>query len=485
MMKGKKRPPLTPTAKARKKARFFNLFFKCDTSSSPPLSSCSSSSSPVIVNVLDEDTEIYYELKDTVDGDNDRCEENDEDVIEIVDDVDEVKVAEEEEEEVIKDTEPWACKYRPKTIDEMVGQEITFFQIRRYLHDWGGDEFNRVPLIFGPPGSGKTSLVYALAKEKDYEVFEINCGSTSRVLSFIDKLRESIHNNQVGRCGSTITSWVPPSSGSQESIRQLSKVVLNSRSLILFDDLDSMLDEEETGFWKALNHLIQDSSKPIFLTASRFEFILKSLLNHVEILRMQPLEDGIIVQSLNNICDKELSGKNCEKELDQRLISQFNGDLRKAINECQFDRGKLSKVESNPIEDCSNMCTNFLTQRLHYDTQCLEDILSKMEKPFSDLSYLETSLHQLRKEVFPDHHLHRNQQFSSNSFNEFKTKIGYLERKFARSMNPTSLHINFSPYISMLESHNENMRYRTRGSKLHKSTSFNVDDYLFNKVMQT
>lgn len=424
MTKGKKRVTLSASDKARKKARFLSLF----------------KGSPVTIDDNDDSlTEIYFCAEGKCD--NQICEKS--------------------------LPEPWSDKYRPQCVSEMAGDHEKLGQLRKFIEEWGRHESNIVPLIYGEPGIGKTSLAYAIAKDMEYQVYEINCGMTSKIVDLTEKLHQSINNSQVSRGDAQISPWT----ASQDAIKQFSKVILNSKSLVLFDDIDCMVYEEENGFWKALNHLIQDSNRPILLTATRHNELLESLIESLEVFKIDPPSDNSVLAHIKEICSKENHQLTDNESISS--VNYFHGDIRKALNECQFYDGKLASPEP------SEMVINF-EQRLHYDVICLSDLLNSRnlsENSVSAISDISDYLKELDSKLIVASELTYDKK-QNRLPTSFKSKVGNMTKKFNRFMSHKSVCLNFSPYLSIIECSENNRRYRTRGSRS-QSTVTSDDGYIF------
>ena len=60
----------------------------------------------------------------------------------------------------------WTEKYRPKSLDEVVGNERAIIELRKWASSWSKSiPKKRAVVLSGRPGTGKTSSALALAND--------------------------------------------------------------------------------------------------------------------------------------------------------------------------------------------------------------------------------------------------------------------------------------------------------------------------------
>src|SRR3989338_2481708 len=63
--------------------------------------------------------------------------------------------------------------YAPENSDQVFGQQKAVSELRDFILNYKSKK-QKAALLHGPIGTGKTSSVYALAKELDYDLLELN-----------------------------------------------------------------------------------------------------------------------------------------------------------------------------------------------------------------------------------------------------------------------------------------------------------------------
>ena len=125
-------------------------------------------------------------------------------------------------------------KYNPEKLKEIIGQDTKKILL------WLERPRKKALLIYGPTGVGKTASIYALAREKDYEILELN----SSYFRKKDQIK-----NIVG-----------------EASQQ--KSLFSKNKLILIDEVDGISGRYDYGGLAELNKVIDKSKHPIILTAN-------------------------------------------------------------------------------------------------------------------------------------------------------------------------------------------------------------------------
>ena len=91
-------------------------------------------------------------------------------------------------------------KYMPKNSAQVFGQQLAVSQLKDFIMNYKNQRENAA-VIYGPIGNGKTSSVYALANELNYDVLEINSSDLRKadnIKSFLDNSlgQQSLFLNQ-------------------------------------------------------------------------------------------------------------------------------------------------------------------------------------------------------------------------------------------------------------------------------------------------
>ncbi|EHK20548.1 uncharacterized protein TRIVIDRAFT_58834 [Trichoderma virens Gv29-8] len=221
-------------------------------------------------------------------------------------------------------------------------------------------------VLSGPHGSGKTAAVYAVAKELEFEIFEINSGSRRSGKDILEKVGDMTRNHLVqhSRADSTaidpeevasdinsgkqgmMTSFFKPKTTTQpmkpqrakqpeESVEKEAKAPPKSQkqSLILLEEVD-VLFEEDKQFWATLTSLIAQSKRPFIMTCNDESLVpLQSLSLH-GIFRFSPAPSSLAVDLCLLIAANE--GHALQRSAVEALYTSRNHDLRATITELNY-----------------------------------------------------------------------------------------------------------------------------------------------------
>lgn len=193
---------------------------------------------------------------------------------------------------------PLAVKLRPNNLDEVVGQKHLLGE-GKLIRKMAEKRKFESTIFWGPPGTGKTSLVRALANETDsnFRLLNATKATVKDIRGIIKGAQESEFRTFV--FVDEIHRW----SKSQQDVML---PVVEDGTLILFG---------------------ATTEKPIFAVNS-------TLLSRCLVMEVKPLtkEDMLmLVVKVKNYYKKQDKSVTIHKEAAMRLVSRCSGDARKAI----------------------------------------------------------------------------------------------------------------------------------------------------------
>lgn len=194
----------------------------------------------------------------------------------------------------------WAEKYRPRHLDEMVGNREALHQISDWATRW---TMSSPPLIlYGKPGIGKTSSAWALANDMDWEVVELNA-SDQRTKGIIEKV-----------------------AGGSASTSSLTGAL---RKLIILDEADNLQGNADRGGAKAIADVIRQARQPIILIANDLYGLDATIRNLCTKVQFKALPAKSLVPRLKEICSRE--HVSCSMQAIVDIAEQAGGDIRSAV----------------------------------------------------------------------------------------------------------------------------------------------------------
>ncbi len=214
---------------------------------------------------------------------------------------------------------PWTEKYRPKRLDEMVGQEEVIRRLKAYA-----EKKDMPNLLFaGPPGTGKTTAAIALAREIFGDTFEQN---------FLELNASDERGIQVVR----------------ETIKEFARTLPFGGAkfkIIFLDEADALTADAQHALRRTMEKYAATSR--FILSCNYSSKIIEPIQSRCALFRFKPLSEEQIKQRLLYIAKNEHLQID-EKALDA-IIYVSEGDMRRAINILQSSAALSNKINEKLI----------------------------------------------------------------------------------------------------------------------------------------
>jgi replication factor C large subunit len=221
----------------------------------------------------------------------------------------------------------WSEKYRPQIISDMVGNEESRVAIMEWFAKW--KKGTKPLLLVGPPGIGKTTMAFLVAKQFGYDMIGLNASDV--------------------RSKSRINEILMP---------VLGNVSVLGTPMIFVDEVDGIHGRGDYGGAAALVDILKQPTVPIVLAANDDTLEkMKNIKKAVKTVYFKRIPPRLLRVYLENILKKE-SEKLSPGAL-IKVIDKSRGDIRSMINLAQslvtgFNPQTEKSFESINVEDGVN-----------------------------------------------------------------------------------------------------------------------------------
>ncbi|XP_028170196.1 ATPase family AAA domain-containing protein 5 [Ostrinia furnacalis] len=318
----------------------------------------------------------------------------------------------------------WTDKYKAFSSKQLIGNFECIKELKKWLVSWTENDVkfkkangansdssdfyksdtdskdsiqstNNLLVLNGPVGSGKTSIVYAVAAELAIKVLEVNASSKRTGKIMLQDLQEATQSHKVNRGKSSqessqksqeivasnvkenkvkkrgrpkktavveveATSKKAQPLSNTEALSQPNSQDSNRTcmSLILIDDADIVFEQDD-GFCSAIVQLVHCSKRPVILITSSMSCPhLQRFLQIAKILHTKPFMPRMLGTWLDILCLADTGM--CWPGLGAKILDYFDGDIRKSINFLQFNTVRDSSIEK---ENASQNSETYKTEQ--------------------------------------------------------------------------------------------------------------------------
>ncbi|MBT4870754.1 MAG: replication factor C large subunit [Candidatus Diapherotrites archaeon] len=210
--------------------------------------------------------------------------------------------------------------YFPGNLDEFIGNVEIVEEAKRWAQEWDAGKAQKPLVLYGMPGVGKTALAYLIAKEMNWQIFEMNA-SDLRNKDAMERIAGAATNNSS---------------------------LFGTKRLVLIDEIDSMQAQDRGGAASIFN-LAKTSSNPILFTANNIYSDKKLLpLRSIGILKeFKKINYLSIAKKLREILEKE--GVEFDPEAIKELAKNSGGDYRSALLDIQSLGKNITMEDVNEL----------------------------------------------------------------------------------------------------------------------------------------
>ncbi|BEI79796.1 hypothetical protein CcaverHIS002_0103250 [Cutaneotrichosporon cavernicola] len=261
----------------------------------------------------------------------------------------------------------WVDKYRPTKFSDLLGEDRVHRDVMTWLKEWDqcvfkraapkkrkidentntfyhdplGRPRERILLLSGPPGYGKTTLAHVVAKHAGYRTLEINASDDRNAATVTTRIQNAID------AGSGINSDRP--------------------TCVIIDEIDGATGggDHVCGFVRSLIKLIQDvpakkktrtPARPlrrpiICICNDLYAVALRPLRQHARIVRFHKSPSQFLVERLRFICDRERL--KADLRVLTLLVDLAGADVRSCLNTLQFIKSRSPVLTADAIKSSS------------------------------------------------------------------------------------------------------------------------------------